>query len=164
MIDIGAGKTSLNILIDNISVFMRDVSLGSNQINQQIVSRLNCTMEEAEEIKLSENPEKMSKEELKEIVSTVVADWSNEIRRALDFFYSTNPEDRIKKIILSGGGANVKEFRELLAMETSAEVDIINPFDKFEVQGEHLDRSFLQKIAPQAAIAMGLGLRRVDDK
>ncbi len=164
LIDIGAGKTSLNILIDNISVFMRDVSLGSNQINQQIVSRLNCTMEEAEEIKLSENPEKMSKEELKEIVSTVVADWSNEIRRALDFFYSTNPEDRIKKIILSGGGANVKEFRELLAMETSAEVDIINPFDKFEVQGEHLDRSFLQKIAPQAAIAMGLGLRRVDDK
>jgi type IV pilus assembly protein PilM len=61
----------------------------------------------------------------------VVSDWCTEIRRALDFFYSTYPDDQIKKIILSGGGGNIKEFRQLLSVETSAEVATINPLKGF---------------------------------
>ena len=118
LIDIGASKTSLNILKDKTSVFMRDVSLGCGQINQEIVSLIDCTIEEAEQIKLNNPGDKISAENLQEIVSSVVSDWCNEIRRALDFFYSTYPDDQIKKIILSGGGANIKEFRQLLAEET----------------------------------------------
>ena len=61
-------------------------------------------------------------EDLSDIISSVVTDWCTEIRRALDFFYSTYPDDQIKKIILSGGGGNIQELRQLLAVETSAEV------------------------------------------
>lgn len=164
LIDIGASKTSLNILKNNISVFMRDVSLGCGQINQKIVSLLNCSMTDAEEIKFSEKTDKISRQDLKEIVSSVVSDWCGEIRRALDFFYSTNPDDQIKQIVLSGGGANIKEFRELLALQTSAEVKIINPFEAFDAEAENLDQAFLKQIAPQAAISMGLAARKVDDK
>jgi len=164
LIDIGAGKTSLNILKDNVSVFMRDVSLGCGQINQKIVSLLNCSMMDAEEIKLSEKTDKISPQDLKDIVSSVVSDWCGEIKRALDFFYSTNPDDQIKQIVLSGGGANIKEFRELLALQTSAEVKIINPFEVFDTEAENLDNAFLKQIAPQAAISMGLAVRKVDDK
>lgn len=164
LIDIGAGKTSLNILKDGSSVFMRDVSLGCNQINQKIASIVNCSMQEAEDLKLSENPDKISAEDLKEIESTVVSDWCGEIRRALDFFYSTNPEDQIKQIMLSGGGANIKDFQDSLAMQTSAEVKIINPFEVFDVQNSQLDTGYLKQVAPQAAISMGLAIRRVDDK
>ena len=119
LIDIGASKTSLNILKDKTSVFMRDVSLGCGQINQEIVSLIDCSIEEAEQIKLNNPGDKVSEENLQGIVSSVVSDWCNEIRRALDFFYSTYPDDQIKKIILSGGGANIKEFRQLLAEEHS---------------------------------------------
>lgn len=164
LIDIGASKTSLNILKDKVSVFMRDVSLGCNQVNQKIVSLLNCSMADAEDLKLSAKPDKISPEDLKDIVSSVVSDWCNEIRRALDFFYSTNPDDQIKQIVLSGGGANIKEFRELLALQTSAEVKIFNPFEVFEVQNDQLDSAYLTQVAPQAAISMGLAIRRVDDK
>ncbi|MCF8024229.1 MAG: pilus assembly protein PilM [Desulfobacteraceae bacterium] len=164
LIDIGAGKTSLNILKDNVSVFMRDVSLGCNQINHKIVSMANCSMAEAEDLKLAENPDKITTGDLEEAVSSVVSDWCNEIRRALDFFYSTNPEDQIKHIMLSGGGANIKQFRDLLAVQTAAEVRSINPFEVFEVKNSHLDPAYLQQIAPQVAICMGLAIRRVDDK
>ena len=163
LIDIGASKTSLNILKGLSSLFMRDVSLGCGQINQKIVSLSGCTLEEAEQIKFGSQNNKISSEDLIEIESSVVSDWCAEIRRALDFFYSTYPEDNITKIVLSGGGANIKEFRQLLASETSAEVEIINPFNKLDV-GENFDSSYLEKIAPQAAICMGLALRRVDDK
>lgn len=164
LVDIGACKTSLNILKSNSSVFMRDVSLGCNMINQKIISLVDCSFEEAEQIKHNEQTDKISAEDLREIVSSVVSDWCAEIKRALDFFYSAYPDDQITKIVLSGGGANIKEFHRLLAMETLSEVETINPFKNFEVNGKSFDTSYLEKIAPQAAICMGLAIRKVDDK
>jgi len=163
LIDIGASKTSFNILIGSSSVFMRDVSLGCGQINQKIISVLKCSFEEADEIKLGQQPDSISGEDLKEIISTIVSDWCTEIRRAIDFFYSTYPDDQIKRIVLSGGGGNIAEFRELLAAETSAAVETINPFGKFSID-DSLDPLFIKEIAPQAAICMGLAVRKVDDK
>ncbi len=164
LIDIGASKTSLNILKGNSSVFMRDVSLGCGQINQKIISLIECTFEQAEQLKYGVKPERLSSDDLKEIVSSVVSDWCTEIRRALDFFYSTYPEDQITKIILSGGGANITEFRELLATEASAEVETINPFKNVYVDDKSFDDPYIRQIAPQAAISMGLAMRKVDDK
>jgi type IV pilus assembly protein PilM len=165
LIDIGAGKTSLNILKDNASVFMRDVSLGCIQINQKIASMIDCSLEEAEKIKLGTgHNERIAADDLNGIILSVVEDWCAEIRRALDFFYSTYPEDPIKKIMLSGGGANITEFREMLAHETSVEVDTIDPFRSFIVDEGRLDRAFLESVAPQAAICMGLSIRKVGDK
>jgi len=164
LIDIGASKTSLNILKGTSSVFMRDVSLGCGQINQKIMSLIECNFEEAEQLKYGDNPDKLTPEDLKGIVSSVVADWCTEIRRALDFFYSTYPEDQIKRIILSGGGANISEFRQLLATEASAEVESINPFQKFHREGKNFDDAYIKHIGPQAAISMGLAMRKVDDK
>jgi type IV pilus assembly protein PilM len=87
LIDIGASKTSLNILKGGNSVFMRDVSLGCGQINQKIAGLVNCNAEEAEAIKFGEGGDKISAEDLSEIISSVVTDWCTEIRRALELFY-----------------------------------------------------------------------------
>ncbi|MGD9042392.1 MAG: type IV pilus assembly protein PilM [Desulfobacterales bacterium] len=164
LIDIGASKTSLNILKGNNSVFMRDVSLGCMQINQKIISLVDCSYDEAEQLKYGEDTNRLSADDLNGIISAVVTDWCTEIRRALDFFYSTYPDDQIKRIILSGGGANVEEFRKLLAVEASAEVESINPFKNIYVDDDRFDPEFIKQVAPQAAITAGLALRRVNDK
>jgi type IV pilus assembly protein PilM len=101
---------------------------------------------------------------LAEITSAVVSDWCAEIRKALDFFYSTYPDEQIKRVVLSGGGANIKEFQELLADETSTEVETIDPFKNLIIANKKLDASYLEQVAPQAAICMGLAIRRADDK
>ena len=164
LIDIGASKTSLNILKDNSSVFMRDVALGCIQINQKIMSMLDCSYDQAELIKFGEPSNKLSADELKQIISAVVTDWCTEIRRALDFFYTNYPDDPIKRIILSGGGANIAEFRQLLASESASQVETLNPFNGVVVDEKSFDPEYIRQIGPQAAIAMGLALRRVDDK
>ena len=164
LIDIGSSKTSLNILKGTDSVFMRDVSLGCGQVNQKIAGLIGCTMEEAEQIKFSQTSDRLSPEDLREITSSVVSDLCVEIQRALEFFYSTYPEDHIKTIYLSGGGGNIKEFRQLLATETSAKVETIDPFKSFSVDDDKFDPAFIKQIASQAAICMGLAIRRVEDK
>ena len=164
LIDIGASKTSLNILKGNSSVFMRDVSLGCGQINQKIMSLIECSFEESELLKFKSKPDKLSAGDLKGIVSSVVSDWCTEIRRALDFFYSTYPEDQINKIILSGGGANIAEFRKLLGTEASAEVEVMNPFQGLHPDEKNFEDGYIKQIAPQAAISVGLAMRKVNDK
>ena len=163
LIDIGANKTTLNILKGTTSVFMRDVSLGCQQINMQIVSLVGCSIEEAEQYYHDDASDKMASKEITQIISAVVGDWSSEIRRALDYFYSTYPGDQIGKIILSGGGANIKLFQQMLAGETSSEVTIIDPFKNFFIE-DNFDSNYIKRIAPQAAICMGLAIRRMDDK
>jgi type IV pilus assembly protein PilM len=163
LIDIGAGKTSLNIVRNSMSLFMRDVSLGCNQINHIISDKVSCSPEDAESIKITRNSDKINSDEITAIVTSVIGDWCLEIRRAIDFFYSTYPDDPISKILLSGGGANITEFRHKLASETSAVVEIINPFIKFSID-KRIDPSFLEKSSPQAAICMGLAIRRMGDK
>ena len=164
LIDIGASKTSLNILKGNSSVFMRDVALGCLTINQKIMSLLDCSYDQAELHKFGEPSAKMSAEELKQITTSVVTDWCMEIRRALDFFYTNYPDDQIKRIILSGGGAHIEQFRKLLASESSAVVEILDPFKKLALDEKTFEPDYVRQIAPQAAIAMGLAMRRVDDK
>ena len=163
LIDIGTSKTTLNILKNKVTVLIRDVSMGCGQINQKVMELVGCSIEEAEEIYNSRQKDKMSSKDIVDAVSDIVGDWCAEIRRALDFFYSTYPSDHIKKIVLSGGGANIKKFRQQLASETSSLVEIINPFEKFSLDSS-LDPDFLEQVAPQADICMGLALRRIGDK
>lgn len=164
LIDIGASKISLNILKDNSSIFIRDVAFGSVQIDQKIVSLLDCSLEKAEKIKLSGQSDEISSEDLRKVVSSVETEWCNEIKRAFDFFYSNYPDDEIAKIVLSGGGANNKEFYKFLAEETSAKVETIDPFSSLYIDEDRFDSSYLKKIAPQASVSLGLANRKVDDK
>ena len=164
LIEIGAEKTSLNILKGSSSLFMRDISLGCSQISLQIAAQIDCSIEEAEEIKTGKLQDMLAGEDLESILSVFSAEWTTEVRRAFDFFYSSFGENDISRIILSGGGANVETVRNMLAAETEVPVEIINPFGNLAINHSKFDPAFLEQIAPQAAIALGLALRRVDDK
>jgi type IV pilus assembly protein PilM len=164
LIDIGASKTSLNILKGTSSLFMRDISMGCGQISQMIASQIECSLEEAEEIKNSGGSDQFSEEQVSELFSSFSTEWATEVRRAFDFFYSSFGENQIHKIILSGGGANLESLRLILSAESDVSVETINPFGNLNIDNNKFDASFLEKVAPQAAIAMGLALRRVDDK
>ncbi|MEW5910217.1 MAG: type IV pilus assembly protein PilM, partial [Thermodesulfobacteriota bacterium] len=164
LIDIGAGKTSLNILKGNSSEFIRDISFGCNQVNNQIMNTFNCSFEESETLKFGKASDNRTAEEVNEIILSVISDWSREIRRAFDFYYSSNPDDQIQRIILSGGGTHIKELHRILTDETGSEVTILNPLANISVGEISIGSKNITAIAPQASICFGLALRRMDDK
>lgn len=162
LIDIGASKTTMNIVKDGLSLFTRNFSLGCNQADHKIADKIQCSLEDAEAIRTSRESNKISSREISSVISSVINNWRIEIRRALDYFYSSS-DDHIKKIMLSGGGANIADFRNILAAETALEVEVLNPLNRFSIH-KALSPSFLEQIAPQAAICMGLAIRRAGDK
>lgn len=165
LIDLGATKLSLNIIKDGVSVFMRDVSMGGFQINHEIMSAANCSESDAEAIKIGQkSSDKIDQEYIDQIIYNTVSDWCSEIGRALDFFYASYSGDRIKNIYVCGGGANIASFRKLLSEQTSTEVNVLNPFGHLIINEDIFDGDYLRRMAPQAAICMGLAMRRINDK
>jgi len=164
LIDIGAKKMNINIIKDYMSAFTREATVGGEQIVQEIASRFDCSFEEAEAIKIGKTKDNVPEEEVREIIDSFTSGWCNEIRRAMDFYYSTYADEEIKRIILSGGAAQTAGFSELLSSETSIDVQMCNPFTSMNINEKQNDMDYLQKIAPQAVICMGLASRRVDDK
>jgi len=164
LIDIGASKTSLNILKEDAPVITREVPQGCGQIDQKIISDLGCTYEEAEAIKKGDSSDSISTADLRGIIRSVVIEWCSEMRRALDFFYQTYAEDSIDTIYLSGGGAHMKEFHQRLSQEAGADVETLDPCGNLAVNSERVDGDYLRSHAPQAAICLGLALRRADDR
>lgn len=163
LIDVGAFKTTLNIIRGKQSVLIRDVSLGCGKIDQQIISRLGCSLEDAEQFYRNEDSDDLANKEALEIIEKVTIEWCVEIKKVLEFFYATYPGEQIARIILSGGGSNITTFRQNLANETSSDVEMINPFRNLSVGGR-FDPDNLEQVAPQAAICIGLAMRRPDDK
>jgi type IV pilus assembly protein PilM len=164
LIDIGANKMNINIVKGYMSAFTRDVNVGGEQITREIASRFDCSFEEAEAAKLGQAKENVPEEDVREVVYSTISSWGAEIRRAIDFYYSTGSEEDIGRIVLSGGAAQTEGFSELLSAEASMDVQMWNPFMSVKVNEKQNDMDYLERIAPQAAICMGLASRRVDDK
>jgi type IV pilus assembly protein PilM len=164
LVDIGANKLNVNIVKNNVSAFTRDVAIGGEEITREIATQVACTFEEAEEIKLGKASDKIPQKDLQDIVVTFVANWCSEIRRVMDFYYSTYPDESIERILLSGGASQTPGFVKQLADETSAQVEMFDPFRALEINEKNHDIDFLKQIAPQASICIGLASRKVDDK
>ncbi len=164
LIDVGASKTSLNILKGFSSIMMRDKSSGTFQISDEIVSRINCTPEQAEKIITGEDKTLMKESEVKEIKSQIARQWSSEIFSVINTYRTKSDEGQIDRILLCGGGAYIDDFSEYLSSKIDAKVSVFNPFTGILIDEKYFPASFLTQIAPLAPIALGLALRRVNDK
>lgn len=162
--DIGASKMSLNILKANASLMMRDNMSGTNQVLEEISNQAGITLEEAERALNGERKDLADKDMIHSISLKMAQSWCSEIFEAVNAFQSSANNEKVEKIVLSGGGVFVQGFKDCLLSELEADVSIINPFEGLIVNEKKFPDSFITKAAPLAPIAIGLALRRVDDK
>jgi len=164
LVDVGASKTSLNILKGNISLMMRDNVSGTDQILEELSGQLDISIEEAENMVSAGNPDQKDSKTIAEISHHIANSWCSEICEAVDTFQTSNKEKKVEKIVLSGGGGFVEGFLDSLKSELNVEVVGINPFEGLILDKKRFPDSFISGIGLQAPIALGLALRRLDDK
>jgi type IV pilus assembly protein PilM len=81
-----------------------------------------------------------------------------EVNRSLEYFH-----EEINEIVLSGGCALIKDFPKLIAEKIGAETKIMQPFKNIKVP-KKFDATYIEEMAPMAAVAVGLALRRPGDR
>ena len=144
LIDIGATKTSINIVKDNRLEFSREITTAGNAFTKAIeeVATLEgaaLDFAEAEEIKKEYGmPNEEDVEGAKGhvplgkisfVMRPVLERLLTEINRSFEFYKSQLEEERVGRIFISGGGAKLKGLKEYLADQLGIEVELSTPFE-----------------------------------
>ncbi|MBO4351232.1 MAG: type IV pilus assembly protein PilM, partial [Proteobacteria bacterium] len=105
VINIGASVTSMTMMTDGVTSFTRDITIGGNQITEEIQKKLGITHEEAESFKTGNVAEgsALIPKDVNDITCQVSELIANEIKRSLAFFYETSGRDKVDKLFLCGG-------------------------------------------------------------
>ena len=165
IINLGAAELEINVVSHGVSIFSRDSSYGGAQVTEAIRSEFSIELRQAEQMKLGGMElDDQKKEALTKVVSKEVSSWVKEIKRALDFVSSTRAGDPIEKIIVSGGCSRIADLQKYLEAETGIPVEPLNPFRNLLIDHRRFDAGYLEYMAPEAGVAVGLSLRYIDDK
>lgn len=156
IIDVGATMTTLSVLDKLNIVYTREQVFGGKQLTEEIQKRYGLSYEEAGLAKrqggLPDNYES-------EVLGPFRESMSQQINRALQFFYaSSNHIDAVDHIILAGGCASTNGIGELLSAKTGADVTVANPFTEMTL-ASRIKSDILNNDAPAMMIACGLALR-----
>jgi type IV pilus assembly protein PilM len=158
LVNIGASTINMNVLKGGISVFTRDSAVGSNLHTEVLQREFSLTFEVAERLKRGEPVENVSPQDAFSVMELASEEIISEVNRSLEYFH----ED-IHEIVLSGGCALIRDFPNLLAEKIRVETKLMEPFKNIKIP-KNLDLSYIQEMAPMAAVATGLALRRPGDR
>jgi type IV pilus assembly protein PilM len=164
LVNIGASVMNINILKNSMSAFTRDISVGGNRYTETIQKELSLSYEDAERAKLLENPEGVNPETLAAVINAVTAEVAAEITRSIDYFKTTAMQENIDKVILCGGATKARGLVSLLGERLGVSVELANPFNHIEIDKKLFNIEQIQEVAPQAAVGVGLAIRKAGDR
>lgn len=156
LFEVGAMTTSMQVIKDDEVLYERDQAFGGAQLTQLIVRQYGFSADEAEAKKRSgELPEDYRSAVLDPFIESM----AQEIGRALQFFFTSTPHNKVDHILLAGGSAALPGLTEAVTHQTSFACMVINPFDGMEMGGSVQARKIARE-APSYLTSTGLALRR----
>lgn len=167
LINAGASVVNINIVSGGVTTFTRDVTIGGNQFTDEIQKQLSVSYEEAEALKVGGgrgDSEAVVPQDVERVMAQIAEQVAGEIQRSLDFYAGTAADANFSKVFLSGGTAKVPALFKTIEARVGVPVEILNPFKRIEIDNRKFDPSFIMDVAPQAAVAVGLALRKPGDK
>jgi cell division ATPase FtsA len=182
LIDLGKIYSSLVIIREGRSILFREMTVGANEITNEISEVLNISWESAEKLKqgiglTDESPAERLREELprellaelprqggiKEISNAmrpVLEKLVSEIERTIGWFHRQFPQESLKSLYITGGGGQLKKIETFLAEEVHL------PVKRLEILGTDFmikpsQREVSDNVeANRLALAIGLTERR----
>ncbi|MEO5658026.1 MAG: type IV pilus assembly protein PilM [Nitrospiria bacterium] len=164
LVNIGASVMNIHIVKGGHFSFTRDISTGGNRYTEMIQRDLNVAFDAAERAKRGEIVEGVNPEALQEIIATMNGELAAEIGRSFDYFRSTSTQETIDRVFISGGTAKIPGLAAFMSERLGVSVEMMDPFRNIQVGGKTVDAEALAAAGPQAAVVMGLALRRPGDR
>jgi len=156
LFEIGADTTSLKVLRDDEMLYDRDQAFGGSQLTQLISRQYGFSFEEAEAKKLNGDlPEDFDSSILVPFVDSL----SQEIGRALQYFFTSTPHHKVHYVMLAGGTATLSGLKDRVTDLTGFASSVVNPFDHMQL-GAAVRESRVRREAPSYLTACGLAMRR----
>jgi type IV pilus assembly protein PilM len=125
---------------------------------------LGLPYELAEELKKGQDVDGATYEGARPVLKAMTDNILLEVEKTFDFFKATASNDRIDRIVLSGGASRVDGFAGALEARFGTEVTPFDPFRQVSIDPAKLGGISVEEMAPVAAVAVGLALRKAGDR
>jgi type IV pilus assembly protein PilM len=173
IIHMSAGITNIVVVEKGVPRFTRVSSLAANDLTQAVASALNITFAAAEDLKLRvglPSPEdtgegtfaadiepdlaRGTQEALEREVSKFIA----EVRRSLDYYLTQTSQVRaIRKVLLTGSGAQLRNLDSYIARGLSAQVELADASRWIQVPPQLQSVYAADRLGATAAIGLAMG-------
>ena len=175
LVDLGAEKTGIYLFQDGILQFSREVTPGGMDLTRAIMEGMDSDEEHhllcdrAEKIKhemgipsktfyqKNGNPSS-NRSKIPYLVRPVLERLMAEIGRSFDYYRNQFHLERIDRLLLSGGRANIKNIATYLSETLGLPVEGLNPLHKILFNAKKIEAQFLDQRGSAFAIALGITL------
>ncbi|MBK1694266.1 pilus assembly protein PilM [Chromatium weissei] len=155
VVDIGAANTTLYVFNKGQIIYTREQNFGGQHLKDDLQRRFGISREEATQ-KIIKNDFNSASEI--EALDTFKDSLSQQINRALQFFYSGTTFNHVDRVILSGGSASLPRLSIVVEERIKLPISIANPFQQMSLSPQVNAKDLLCE-APCLMIAVGLALR-----
>ena len=156
LFEVGALTTSMQVIKNDEVLYERDQAFGGAQLTQLIVRQYGFSPEEAETKKRSGDlPEDYESGVLKPFVESM----AQEIGRALQFFFTSTPHNKVDYVMLAGGSSSLPGLTDSVTQQTSFACMQADPFQGMTIGGDVKEKK-MRREAASYLTSCGLALRR----
>ncbi|MDP3170883.1 MAG: pilus assembly protein PilM [Polaromonas sp.] len=156
LFEVGALTTSMQVIKNDEVLYERDQAFGGAQLTQLIVRQYGFSPEEAESKKRSGDlPDDYGSSVLKPFVDSM----AQEVGRALQFFFTSTPHNKVDLVMLAGGSSALPGLTDAVTQQTSFACMVANPFEGMTL-GADVRENKMKREASSYLTSCGLALRR----
>jgi len=160
MVDIGDLATGFSVVENGYLRINQSIDMGGRNITESIVTKLGISYEMAEMRKqetglLSVGQDDSLKMAMSPILRDIIDKGSN-----LRYLFERKRKKKISKVVLIGGGANLKGLSEFWGEIFGVPAEVGNPWKGIRIPAVLNDR--LRILGPSFAVAVGLALREFE--
>ncbi len=156
LFEIGAMTTSMQVMRNEEVLYERDQAFGGAQLSQLIVRQYGFSPDEAETKKRSGD---LPEDYVAGVLQPFVENLAQEISRAMQFFFTSTPHNKVDYVMLAGGSSALQGLTESITAQTGFACIQLNPFEGMEIGSNVREKKMLRE-APSYLGACGLAMRR----
>ena len=162
LVDVGASVTNIVVSEGGIPRFVRILLMGGADITENIADRMGIGPAEAEGLKhsvaLSGAGEDGSGVSVARITESAADAWIEEVRGSLDYYLAQSGAGPVSRIVLSGGGSQLRGLAERLTHATRLPVEVAAPLSQMRIGKTGLTDAQLGYLQAFSAVPVGLAL------
>lgn len=155
ILHMGASSNDIAVVANGMFEFVFNSKTGSSLVDAAIAQSFNLDIKQAQEYKASYGLDASQLEgKLVQVISPIIDNLIIDLQKAIRFFTQYHPEQKIKRVVLSGGPAQMKGLLAKISQTLNLEVLQIAPFVK--TKGQIPDKNQLS-----FGVCMGLIARKL---
>jgi type IV pilus assembly protein PilM len=160
VVDIGASNSKVFIVERGVLRSSHNINRGSQDITLAIARSLTIPIKQAEQMKRDFHRNGSADSNIAELIGLTTSYILTEVSRiALNFERKYNTV--IHKLVLTGGGALLRDFADEASKTLEMDVQLGNPFAAAEAPA--FLEPVLKQAGPEFAVAIGLALRKLEE-